>query len=70
MKWSVQHIQEIAVTAGHSVAVATVTFGSRLEVDINSDSEHAGGLRPNRLVPLFQEFVALANAITTIGDHP
>ena len=70
MKWSVEHIQEIAVTAGSRVAVATLTFGSRLEVDINSDSEHAGSLRPNSLVPLFEEFVGLADRIMTVGDHP
>ena len=70
MKWSVEHIQEIAVTAGSRVAVATLTFGSRLEVDINSDSELAGSLRPNSLVPLFEEFVGLADRIMTVGDHP
>lgn len=70
MKWSVQHIQEIAITAGSQVAVTTLTFGSQLEVDINSDSEHAGSLRPSRLVPLFQEFIDLADGIMTVGDHP
>ena len=69
MKWSVQHIHEIVVTAGNPVAVGS-TFASRLEVDINSDSEYVGSLRPNRLVPLFQELIDLADKITMVGDHP
>ena len=29
-----------------------------------------GSLRPNSLVPLFEEFVGLADRIMTVGDHP
>ena len=70
MKWSVQQIQEIVVSNGSMVSVGNLTFASRLEADINSDPEQVGSLRPNRLIPLFAEFVRLADQITTIGDHP
>ena len=70
MKWSVQSVQEIVVSSGTRVAVRNLTFGSRLEVDINSDPEQVGSLRPTRLVPLFEEFVRLADQIARIGDHP
>lgn len=70
MKWSVQHRQEIVVSAGTAVSVGDSTFASRLEVDINSAPENIGSLRPNRLVPLFEEFIDLADKIATVGDHP
>jgi hypothetical protein len=70
MKWSVQHIREIVVSGDAKVAVGDPAFGAQLEIDINSDADHVGSLRSNRLVPLFQEFIGFANEITTAGDHP
>ena len=70
MKWSVQQIQEIVVSTSSRVSVSNLTFASRLEADINSAQEQVGSLRSNRLIPLFKEFVRLADQITTIGDHP
>ena len=69
-KWSIQGIQEIVVSGSRRVAVSDLTFGSRLELDINSDPEQGGSLRSNRLVPLFDEFVRLADEITRVGDQP
>ncbi len=70
MKWSIQNVQEIVVSSGTKVTVRNLGFGSWLEVDINSDPEQVGSLIPNRLVPLFEEFVRLADEIAQIGDHP
>ena len=69
-KWSVQQIQEVELQSASSAAISRQTFCSRLDVDINSDPEHAGILRANRLVPLFREFVTLAEQIVAKGDHP
>ena len=70
MKWSVQQMQQLVLTGGSAVTVSDLTFASRLEVDINSNAEHVGSLRSNRLVSLFEEFTGLADGIMTVGDHP
>lgn len=70
MKWSVHSIRQVVLTAGGRITVGEPTHGSKLEVDINSDPDRVGSLEANDLVPLFREFVDLADQIMAEGDCP
>lgn len=78
--WSVAVIQSLSMqlTLTSGVAAATATAGAtgptfsacRLQVDINSAPDRQELLEADRVIQLLDEFILLANEISTHGDIP